>query len=206
MKDSLTNFDVYVLARELNPSRFSKIVRIPNGYKVKLVGAPDLDRILRFNTEDGSIILELFGDGNVIITDETGKIIYALHERDWRDRSVRRGVEYVPPPAPKIFPGISRNDFANLFTAKDVVRSLAVLILPILWWFVLATKLWTFFRSWLASTSLAITFWSTFLRFLKPSIYSRRKLLPPRPNLLSRRRRVWWISGGKSAMRQSESC
>jgi len=167
MKDALTNFDVYVLARELTPSRFSKIVRIPNGYKIKLVGAPDLlftpplliptnyvipadrpdnlaiisrkrlgnrrirsveqlnfDRILRFNTDDGSIILELFGDGNVILTDAEGKITYALHERDWRDRSVRRGLEYQPPPAPRAYPGIDFDEFANLFTAKDVVRSL----------------------------------------------------------------------------------
>ncbi len=167
MKDALTNFDVYVLAHELTPSRFSKIVRISGGYKVKLVGAPDLlflpplliptryvisadrpdnlaiisrkmlgnrriqsveqvnfDRILRFNTEDGSIILELFGDGNVILTDADGTIVYALHERDWRDRSIRRGLEYQPPPAPRLHPGISQDEFASVFTAKDVVRSL----------------------------------------------------------------------------------
>ncbi len=167
MKDALTNFDVYVLAHELAPSRFSKIVRIPGGYKVKLVGAPDLlflppiliptryvisadrpdnlaiisrkrlgnrrihsveqinfDRILRFNTEDGSIILELFGDGNVIITDADGRIVYALHERDWRDRSVRRGLKYQPPPAPRLYPGVSPDEFAAAFTAKDVVRSI----------------------------------------------------------------------------------
>lgn len=163
----MTNFDVYVLARELKPLRFSKIVRIHGGYKVKLVGAPDIlflpplliptryvipadrpdnlsiisrkrlgnrriksveqmnfDRILRFNTEDGAIILELFGDGNIIITDAEGRIVYAIYQRDWRDRSVRRGLYYQPPPAPKIYPGISRDEFAGVFTAKDVVRSL----------------------------------------------------------------------------------
>ncbi|NPA76412.1 MAG: hypothetical protein GXN93_01505 [Candidatus Diapherotrites archaeon] len=167
MKDALTNYDVHVLARELAPKRFSKIVRISGGYKIKLVGAPDLlylpplliptqyvisadrpdnlaiisrkrlgnrritsvsqlnfDRILRFDTEDGSIVLELFGDGNVILTNADGVITYALHERDWRDRSVRRGVLYTPPPAPHINPSISYDEFAQIFTAKDAVRSL----------------------------------------------------------------------------------
>ncbi len=173
MKDALTNVDVYVLSRELRPRRFSKIVRISGGHKVKLVGAPDLlvlpplliptsyvvpadrpdnlsvisrkrlgnrrvtafeqlqfDRILRIGTEDGSIILELFGSGNVILTDADGVIVYALHERDWRDRSIRKGLNYVPPPAPRVHPTMSFDEFAAIFTARDAVRSLVRAGLP----------------------------------------------------------------------------
>ncbi len=168
VKGGLTNIDVYVLSRELQGKRFSKIVRIPGGYKIKISGGADLlilpgrfiiptsyvieagrpdnlailarkrlgnaridafeqlnfDRILRIRTDRGSVIVESFGDGNIILTDEDDVIIYALHERDWRDRSVRRGVMYTPPPPPRIFPGISFEAFSQIFTAKDAVRSL----------------------------------------------------------------------------------
>ena len=174
MKDELTNIDIYVLCKELSGSHFSKIVRVPGGYKVKISGGRDLliipgkyiiptsyvieadrpdnlsiisrkrlgnariesfeqlnfDRILRIRTDRGSIIIESFGDGNLIITDEDNIIIYALRERDWRDRSIRRGERYVPPPPPKIRPGISFEQFKSIFTAKDVVRSLVRAGLP----------------------------------------------------------------------------
>lgn len=164
----MTNIDFYVLSRELQARRFSKIVRIPNGYKIKFSGGKDLlvipghfviptsyvieadrpdnlsiisrkrlgnapvlsfeqvnfDRILRIWTESGSIIVESFGDGNIIITDTDDRIVYALHERDWRDRSVRRSVMYTTPPAPEIRPGITYEEFSSVFTAKDAVRSL----------------------------------------------------------------------------------
>jgi len=168
VKDGLTNIDVYVLSRELQGKRFSKIVRVPGGYKIKISGGQDLlvlpgrfiiptsyvieagrpdnlsilsrkrlgnariesfeqinfDRILRIRTDRGSIIIESFGDGNIILTDENDTIIYALRERDWRDRSVRRGVMYTPPPPPRISPTTALDTFVGIFTAKDAVRSL----------------------------------------------------------------------------------
>jgi len=174
VKKELTNIDIYVLSRELAGRRFSKIVRVPNGYKIKISGGKDIiivpgkyviptsyvieadrpdtisiiarkrlgnarissieqlnfDRIICIRTDRGSIILESFGEGNIIITDENNSIIYALHEREWRDRVIRRGVEYTPPPPPKLYPGIPFERFKEIFTAKDVVRSLVRSGLP----------------------------------------------------------------------------
>ncbi len=168
MKGGLTNIDIYVLSRELRASHFSKIVRVPGGYKLKFSGGADLlvvpgrfiiptsyvveagrpdnlaivsrkrlgnarildfeqinfDRILAVRTDRGSIIVESFGDGNVVLTDENNVVIYALHEREWRDRTIRRGEPYVPPPPPRISPDVDFTRFAEIFTGKDVVRSL----------------------------------------------------------------------------------
>lgn len=90
----------------------------------------NFDRILRVRTDRGSVVIESFGEGNVVITDEKGIIIYALREREWRDRVVRRGAEYVPPPPPKLYPGIPFDRFKEIFAAKDVVRSLVRAGLP----------------------------------------------------------------------------
>ena len=169
MKDSLTNFDVYVLARELSgASRVSKIVRIPGGYKLKWRPVPDLlyiggslliptsyvieadrpdnlaiisrkllsnarvvaveqlnfDRILEIRTEKGSIIFELFSQGNVILTDPEGTVVYATLQREWSSRTIRRGLPYQTPPAPTLRPGIDFETFTSVLTGRDVVRSL----------------------------------------------------------------------------------
>lgn len=170
----MTNIDIYVLLKELGGHHFSKIVRVPGGYKIKLSGGKDLlvvpgkyiiptsyvieadrpdnlsvisrrrlgnarieafeqlnfDRILRIQTDRGAIIIESFGGGNIVITDEDGRIFFALRERDWGERSIRRGEEYSPPHPPKLHPNTPPGSFAEALNAKDVVRSLVRAGLP----------------------------------------------------------------------------
>ncbi len=69
--------------------------------------------------ETFSLFVELFAKGNIILTDSNKKILAALEERKWKDREIRRGLEYVPPPAKK-----------NLFELKEIPadeKSLAML-------------------------------------------------------------------------------
>jgi predicted ribosome quality control (RQC) complex YloA/Tae2 family protein len=57
------------------------------------------------------LYIELFSNGNLVLTDETQRILAAKEERAWKDREIRRGIEYVPPPAK-----------ANLFELKDLPK------------------------------------------------------------------------------------
>lgn len=58
------------------------------------------DRILEIQSGDVKLVCEIFGKGNFILVKE-GKIIGALRQEDWADRTVAVGEEYVyPEPAP----------------------------------------------------------------------------------------------------------
>ncbi|MDO8480992.1 MAG: NFACT family protein [Nanoarchaeota archaeon] len=54
---------------------------------------------LLFETKEGELhlFIELFGQGNVVITDEKGIIVNALQQKTWADREIKKGKEYVFP-------------------------------------------------------------------------------------------------------------
>ena len=56
---------------------------------------------VNFRTKTGAfrLILELFGEGNIILTDETGKILQALVFKRMRDRNIVRNEAYQFPPS-----------------------------------------------------------------------------------------------------------
>lgn len=76
--------------------------RLVSNAIIKSIDQVDLDRIAHITLErSGRILnlyLELIGGGNIIITDESGKILYALHQKAMRDRTIKTGVIYRPPP------------------------------------------------------------------------------------------------------------
>lgn len=86
--------------------------------------------ILRFRTKDGEmkLILELFGEGNIILTDQKGVILQALIFKKMRDRNINRNQPFqFPPSAAKNPFKVTLGDFrAGLKTAgaTDVVRAL----------------------------------------------------------------------------------
>gem|GEM_PF-3283595 len=57
------------------------------------------DRIirLRFRETGLCLVAELFGRGNLVVTDSAGIIQHALVFRSWRSRDIRKGLAYVPP-------------------------------------------------------------------------------------------------------------
>jgi predicted ribosome quality control (RQC) complex YloA/Tae2 family protein len=64
------------------------------------------DRVIRFRAGGSHItnlIIELFSNGNWIITDDSDMIVHAYREEHWKDRTIRAGLKYAPPkPAPNI--------------------------------------------------------------------------------------------------------
>lgn len=80
-------------------SAFRKHVR--NGHIENIV-QHDLDRIviMTISTHSGKLklIIELFGEGNLILCDSEDKIIMAKHYRVMRDRSIKPKDIFAPPP------------------------------------------------------------------------------------------------------------
>lgn len=67
----------------------------------KIIAAEQInfDRVVKFTLHTGQeIILEMFRDGNFIITNEK-KIEFASDQREWRNRKILKGEPYIPPSA-----------------------------------------------------------------------------------------------------------
>jgi predicted ribosome quality control (RQC) complex YloA/Tae2 family protein len=79
------------LRKQLNNARLMSITQ---------VGA---ERIVEFLFEKGAekkvlkLYVELFGKGNILLTDEAGMILKPLHVQRWSDRTVKTGVVYIYP-------------------------------------------------------------------------------------------------------------
>ena len=86
---------------------------------------------LTFETKTGllKLVVELFGEGNLILTNEQGIIIQALAFKKMRDRDVVRGVELVYPPASGKNPfKVTEDELQELIgggSNSEVVRVLA---------------------------------------------------------------------------------
>ncbi len=72
-----------------------------SGARIAGISLISNDRILEISLErkesKGSIILEMFGRGNLIIAEENREISLALQTHEFSDRSVRKGETYKPP-------------------------------------------------------------------------------------------------------------
>jgi predicted ribosome quality control (RQC) complex YloA/Tae2 family protein len=116
------------------PSQFAVNLRkYLTNCRIAAVKQQEFDRIVILELEKGpnryQLIVELFGDGNLIVVSE-GKILNAVHSRKWRHREVRPGLEYSFPPSrfnPRQMDGDSFRK-AMLGSTSDVVRTLATAI------------------------------------------------------------------------------
>ena len=73
---------------------------------IQEVGQLNLDRVLWFDVEAGGerrrLYVELFGGGNLVLTDDEGTILHLARPLKVRDRELRRGLKYTPPIARSI--------------------------------------------------------------------------------------------------------
>jgi predicted ribosome quality control (RQC) complex YloA/Tae2 family protein len=87
----------------------------------------EFDRIVEIETRDYSLMVELFGKGNLILINKYDrKIISALIMRSWKDRSILPKKEYVYPPS-KVNPlKLNQSGLEKKFGKKEAVVILAV--------------------------------------------------------------------------------
>jgi len=90
--------------------------------KIEEVKQPGFDRVLEIVSGEVKLICEIFGKGNFILV-KNDKIIGALRQEDWADRSIEVGKEYVYP-EPTADPREMEDIIENL-SEGEVVRSLA---------------------------------------------------------------------------------
>ena len=115
------------------PSMVAKILRstYANG---RVVGVHQIgfDRLLRIDVEKAegvlALVVELFGDGNLLLLDAAGTILLPMRGEEYAHRRLKRGEPYVPPPSgPQPLdldlPGL---EVAAADARKDVVRFLAL--------------------------------------------------------------------------------
>ena len=87
--------------------------------------------IFRFKKKSGfvELVLEFFGEGNIILVDEKGEILQALTYKHMRDRNILRGETFRFPPSSGKNPfKVSLEEFRNnlkKFENVEVVRGLA---------------------------------------------------------------------------------
>ena len=86
----------------------------------------EFDRIIEIETRDYILVIELFGNGNIILLNRTDRtIIIASEMRSWRDRTIKPKVEYKYPP-PRINPlELNQNKLRDLLKDKEIVKVLA---------------------------------------------------------------------------------
>ena len=114
------------------PPAFAKMLRNKiAGAALESVRQYEFDRILEFvfERDDGSttVVVELFGDGNVAVLDEAGDVVQSLRTVRLKSRTVAPGARYEHPES-RVDPlSVSRAEFGRLMDASDadVVRTLA---------------------------------------------------------------------------------
>ncbi len=126
----------YVLSKPTTPPAFSMALRkhLRNG-RITLVQQHEFERVIniRIDTREGAftLITELFGDGDIILVNPHGAILYALTYRKMRDRNILRGEEFKQAPSSGKNPfELTRQDLNSLKECGrlEVVRALTKLL------------------------------------------------------------------------------
>jgi len=89
----------------------------------------DNERILVVQSNDNKkILVELLSPGNIVVVDENDTILYALLQKDFGIRKIKRGEKYIPPPSNFKIP-TNFEEFREIIVnskRKDIVRALAI--------------------------------------------------------------------------------
>ena len=88
-------------AEESQPSFVNATKKEMDNAKIENITQAGLDRILKIETNTGTLVIELFGDGNLLLLDEKGKITAVHDAREWKGRTLKRNHEYKLPTGPR---------------------------------------------------------------------------------------------------------
>lgn len=91
--------------------------------KVSEIKQKGFDRILEIESGDLKLICEIYGKGNFILTKEN-KIIGALRQQEWSDRTIKTGKQYEYP-EPTTDPFNIDDYFSEFEKDKEIVREIA---------------------------------------------------------------------------------
>ena len=123
----------YTITKPTKPPAFCMELRkhLGNG-KIQSIQQHEFERIVTIttSTREGNLqlVIELFGDGNIILVSPKNTIITALNYKRMRDRNILRNETFKPPPPSGKNPlHINRNDLDQLKNQDqlEIARALA---------------------------------------------------------------------------------
>jgi predicted ribosome quality control (RQC) complex YloA/Tae2 family protein len=126
----------YVLSKPVTPPAFCMALRkhLRNG-RITEIQQHEFERVItiKIDTREGTYLLvtELFGDGNIILVNPQGTILYALTYKRMRDRNIIRGENFkLAPPSGKNPLNLSTSDFEEIknYGHLEIVRALTKLL------------------------------------------------------------------------------
>lgn len=111
----------------ISPSNFCDVLRKNLMNEIIIdINQKEFDRIVEIETKKFILILEMFGNGNIILTEKPNKkIIAAIEMRAWRDRTIKRNIEYQYPPLATNPFSLTLEDFKRRMDEKEIIRILA---------------------------------------------------------------------------------
>ena len=106
------------------PAPFARVLRkVLTNARLKAVEQVGFDRVLRFIFENSHgifhLYVEVFRDGNIILTDGEDMIIQPLTHASYADRTLKKGVQYSPPPAAQNPYELDFDSFSQLMKSSD---------------------------------------------------------------------------------------
>ncbi len=82
---------------EEQPALVNATKKILDNARIERVEQLGSDRILKIIGENANIIIELFGEGNIIITNEKDIIQFVHRAKEWKGRTLKMREKYVAP-------------------------------------------------------------------------------------------------------------
>ena len=94
--------------------------------KIEQIGTERIAYFTFTNFEkEFTLIVEFFGDGNIILCNEERKILALLHSIDVRHRQLRVGLEYTPPPEDGLdVLNLTKESFRELFSTSGIGKTI----------------------------------------------------------------------------------
>jgi len=105
------------------PSAWCSLLRkYLEGSKVLVVEQPASERVIHIQSGKSAgtidLFIELYGKGNIVLTDANGTIIGILHERAFKDRTLKREERYDVQPGPDVY-ALTETELASLLRTTD---------------------------------------------------------------------------------------
>jgi len=90
---------------------------------IKSINILGNERIAKIDLIDRKIYIELLPRGLLVITDGNNKVLFSTEYKEFRDRIIRLGIEYLPPPQPA---PLTSDEIEKLINKGNLTRILGV--------------------------------------------------------------------------------
>ncbi len=87
-----------------HPTSFVMLLRKRLAGRLDGIEQIGFDRIVKLRFSDVAIVIELFGDGNLMLVDQVGYILKPWRSEEFASRKLQSGQKYVAPPQDKAHP------------------------------------------------------------------------------------------------------